>query len=40
MVGCHLQDRDGLFVLGFHGPVNNEVMPSQSVNSGTLPGQA
>ena len=29
-----------LFVLGFYGPVNNEVMSSQSVNSGTAPGQA
>ena len=29
-----------LFVLGFYGPVNNEVMLSRSVNSGTLPGQA
>ena len=29
-----------LFVLGFYGPVNNEVMSSQSVNSGTVPGQA
>ena len=29
-----------LFVLGFYGPVNNEVMSSRSVNSGTVPGQA
>ena len=29
-----------LFVLGFYGPVNNEVMSSGSVNSGTVPGQA
>ena len=29
-----------LFVLGFNGPVNNEVMSSRSVNSGTVPGQA
>ena len=29
-----------LFVLQFYGPVNNEVMSSQSVNSGTVPGQA
>ena len=29
-----------LFVLGFYGPVNNEVISSQSVNSGTVPGQA
>ena len=29
-----------LFVLEFYGPVNNEVMLSQSVNSGTVPGQA
>ena len=28
-----------LFVLGFYGPVNNEVMSSRSVNSGTVPGQ-
>ena len=28
-----------LFVLEFYGPVNNEVMSSQSVNSGTVPGQ-
>ena len=28
------------FVLGFFGPVNNEVMLSWSVNSGTVPGQA
>ena len=28
-----------LFVLEFHGPVNNEVMSSRSVNSGTVPGQ-
>ena len=29
-----------LFVLRFYGPVNNEVMSSRSVNSGTVPGQA
>ena len=29
-----------LFVLGFYGPVNNKVMSSRSVNSGTVPGQA
>ena len=29
-----------LFVLGFYSPVNNEVMSSRSVNSGTVPGQA
>ena len=29
-----------LFVLGFYGPVNNEVMSSRSANSGTVPGQA
>ena len=29
-----------LFLLGFYGPVNNEVMSSRSVNSGTVPGQA
>ena len=29
-----------LFVLGFYGPVNNEVMLNRSVNSGTIPGQA
>ena len=29
-----------LFVLGFYGPVNNEVMSSRSVYSGTVPGQA
>ena len=29
-----------LFVLGFYGPVNNEVMSSLSVSSGTVPGQA
>ena len=29
-----------LFVLEFYGPVNNEVMSSRSVNSGTVPGQA
>ena len=29
-----------MFVLGFYGPINNEVMSSQSVNSGTVPGQA
>ena len=28
------------FVLGFYCPVNNEVMSSRSVNSGTVPGQA
>ena len=28
-----------LFVSEFYGPVNNEVMLSQSVNSGTVPGQ-
>ena len=28
------------FVLEFYGPVNNEVMSSRSVNSGTAPGQA
>ena len=28
------------FVLEFYGPVNNEVMSSRSVNSGTVPGQA
>ena len=31
---------DILFVLGFYGPVNNEVMSSRSVKSGTVPGQA
>ena len=29
-----------LFVLEFYSPVNNEVMSSRSVNSGTVPGQA
>ena len=29
-----------LFVLEFYGPVNNEVMSSRSVNSGSVPGQA
>ena len=29
-----------LFVLGFYSPVNNEVMSSRSVNSGTVPEQA
>ena len=29
-----------LFVLRFYGPVNNEVMLSRSVNSGSVPGQA
>ena len=29
-----------LFVLEFYGPDNNKVMSSQSVNSGTVPGQA
>ena len=29
-----------LFVLGFYGPVNNEVMSSRSVKSGSVPGQA
>ena len=29
-----------LFVLGFYGPVNNKVMSSRSVNSGTVPRQA
>ena len=29
-----------LFVLGFYSPINNEVMPSRSVNSGSVPGQA
>ena len=28
-----------LFVLGFYGPVNNEVMSSRSVNNSTVPGQ-
>ena len=28
-----------LFMLEFYGPVNNEVMSSRSVNSGTVPGQ-
>ena len=27
-------------VLEFYGPVNNEVISSRSVNSGTVPGQA
>ena len=31
--------RIGLFVLGFNGPVNNEVMSIRSVNSGTVPRQ-
>ena len=31
---------ESLFVLGFYGPVNSEVMSSRSVNSGTVPGQA
>ena len=29
-----------LFVFGFYGPVNSEVMSSRSVNSGTVPGQS
>ena len=29
-----------LFVLEFYSPVNNEVISSRSVNSGTFPGQA
>ena len=29
-----------LFVLGFYGPVNNEVMLSWSANGGAVPGQA
>ena len=29
-----------LFVLAVYGPVNNEVMSSRSINSGTIPGQA
>ena len=29
-----------LFVSEFYGPVNNEVMSSRPVNSGTVPGQA
>ena len=29
-----------LFVLEFYGPVNNVVMSSRLVNSGTVPGQA
>ena len=29
-----------VFVLEFYDPVNNEVMSSRSVNSGTVPGQA
>ena len=29
-----------LFVLEFYGPVNNKVMSSRSVNSGTVLGQA
>ena len=28
-----------LLELGFYGPVNNEVMSSRSINSGTVPGQ-
>ena len=28
-----------LFVLRFYGPINNEIMSSRSVNSGTVPGQ-
>ena len=28
-----------LFVMGFYSPVNNKVMSSRSVNSGTVPGQ-
>ena len=28
-----------LFVLGFYGPVNNEVTSGRSVNSRTVPGQ-
>ena len=29
-----------LFMLAFYDPVNNEVMSSQSVNRGIVPGQA
>ena len=29
-----------LFILEFYRPVNNQVMSSRSVNSGTVPGQA
>ena len=37
----YLDDLFGFgFVLEFHGPVNNEVMSSRSVNSGTVPGHA
>ena len=34
------ESRTCLFVLEFYGPVNNEVMSSRSVKSGTVPGQA
>ena len=34
-----LRMRFCLFVLGFYVPVNNEVLSSRSVNSGTVPGQ-
>ena len=33
------QDYVCLFLLEFNGPVNNEVVSSRSVNSGTVPGQ-
>ena len=36
----HMPFKACLFVLEFYGPVNNEVMSSRSVNSGTVPGQA
>ena len=36
---CTLLSSFVLFVLEFYGAVNNEVMLSRSVNSGTVPGQ-
>ena len=36
---CGFDDNFVFFVLEFYGPVNNKVMTSPSVNSGTVPGQ-
>ena len=40
MLGYTIAIYQNRYVLGFYGQVNNEVMSSRSVNSGTVPGQA
>ena len=40
MSGLVENSRRYVCLFEFYGPINNEVMSSRSVNSGTVPGQA